>query len=123
MQVSSLASPTGTPHFMALALLDRHHKCLHDFQCDLESLMYLFLFWSTKGTLPWWKVVDAYDRKWTVMSQPRIFQAEVLCEISNPALRTCAKDLRNLFFDGDYNQARLEVTCESFKSVLRRCYE
>eukprot|EP00898_Chlorokybus_atmophyticus_P006879 jgi/Chlat1/7192/Chrsp57S06755 len=88
---------TGTPLFMAITTLQKRPQTVSS---ELESALYVFLYWATQGGLHWRKAPLGYpsaiDSKWTAMTL--LFEDKVLSRIDSDQLRRVARKLRDLFF-------------------------
>eukprot|EP00898_Chlorokybus_atmophyticus_P006878 jgi/Chlat1/7191/Chrsp57S09130 len=88
---------TGTPLFMAITTLQKRPQTVSS---ELESALYVFLYWATQGGLHWRKAPfgfpSAIDSKWTAMTL--LFEDKVLSRIDSDQLRRVARKLRDLFF-------------------------
>ena len=103
-------SHTGTPLFMAISTLMGHMQTVSS---DLESALYVFLYWATKGGLHWKAAlldsVDAVDRKWSAMTLGFEKLLEKIEDDKEGTLKKAARSLQKLFFgdvsngSGQYN--------------------
>ncbi|BDA47787.1 hypothetical protein COCOBI_11-0440 [Coccomyxa sp. Obi] len=110
---------TGTPMFMALSTLKGQRQGVSS---ELESAMYVFLYWATEDNLHWrrsrgdldYRSSDSVDRKWSAMTFH--FEEKVAEKIDDDDLRMTARRLRALFFpENIYNQS---VTASQFVQAI-----
>lgn len=118
MQVNTPSYITGTPAFMALAVLRGKPQ---NESTELESLFYSMLYAATCARLHWGQYTHreaaAYDAKMLSMCIDTEFEANVLSRIGDSGLRQAATCVRALFFRQRHHLN--DVSSTAFISALR----
>ena len=113
---------TGTPQFMALALLaDLDKQPRQTLTTELESLFYSFLSAATAGKLHWknaaFDSAAAFDSKHSPMVSPSRFQEKVVSRIYLPPLQKLAGEMRDFFFPS--TDLPVKMNADAFLRLLQ----
>ena len=119
---SSVSEITGTPQFMALALLQHPEKRPEqNLDTELESLGYSLLYAAIADKLHWKHAAfgspGAFDSKHNPMTWPPYFCEKVVSRIYLPPLRSFACEMRDLFFP---SQALPHNVNDGFQRLLQK---